>query len=209
DLLYDSLRNRIYVAVSKQQLARGPSIAVLNPETARIERWYPVDADPEKLALSADGRYLYAALGNFVRRIDLLTWTADLDIPLATDQFFGERHVYTMTVLPQTNTSLAVSFRIPGLSPPYVGTAIFDGARMRSKLTPGHDGPANLIGGPNDAILYASDGVGTFYVLKLDASGVAVAQSLPLLCGADGDPVLSNGLIYTGWGAAIDPAGPS
>jgi hypothetical protein len=209
DIVYDSLRNRIYVAVSKQQVPRGPSIAVLNPDTARIESWFPVDAEPEKLAISADARYLYAALGNLVRRIDLVTWTADLDIPLGSDQFFGARHVLTMVTLPQTSTSLAVSFRIPNLSPSYVGTAVFDGAKMRSNLTPGHDGPANLIGGLSDSALYAADGEGTFYTLKLDASGVTVANRNPYLCGLDGDPVLSGGLIYTGWGAAIDPAGPS
>jgi hypothetical protein len=209
DIVYDALRNRIYVAVSKLQPVRGPSIAVLNPETARVESWYPVEADPEKLAVSSNGRYLYAALGNLIRRIDLATWTANLDIPLGNDQYFGARHVYTMTALPQTETSLAVSFRIPGLSPPYVGTAVFDGAVMRPKMTPGHDGPAYLIGGTSDTTLYAADEEGGFYVLKLDASGIAVAQMIVHLCGGDGDSILSNGLIYTGWGAAIDPAGPS
>ena len=209
DLIYDSLRARIYIAVSKQEVSRGASIAILNPATARIEGYFPVDAEPEKLAISADGRYLYAGLGNLIRRIDLLTWTADLDIPLGNDTLFGVRHVLTMVVLPQTNTSLAVSFRVPGLSPQYVGTAVFDGAKPRAKAAPGHPGPEYLIGGPDDSTLYAADGSGTFYTLKLDSSGVVVAQAVPYLCGLDGDPVLAGGLIYTGWGSAIDPAGPS
>ena len=175
--------------------------------TGRIERWYALESEPTVLTLSNDDRYLYVALGNIVRRIDLTSWTADLDITLVQDLEFGAREVYTMVTLPNTSTSLAVSFFKTGLSPPYLGTSIFDGSQIRPTVTSGHDGPSYLFGGPNDSTLYG--GPGAFYTLALDSSGVTIQQTVDGLLGGDGDSVYAEGLIYDGWGAAVDPSIPS
>src|SRR5262249_46522087 len=57
--------------------------------------------------------------------------------------------------------------------------------------------------------IYAGDGRGNFYTLRVDAGGVSVAQTISGLLGGDGDPVYAAGLLYSGWGAAIDPRKPS
>src|SRR3981081_1144067 len=119
--LNDSTRDKIYVAVAAGQHPQGSSIAVINPEIGRIERWYALDVEPTKLAISGDNHYLYVALGNKVRRINLDSWVADLDIPLGQDASFGAREVYSMVTLPGVNNSLAVSFFRTLLSPPYLG----------------------------------------------------------------------------------------
>jgi uncharacterized protein (TIGR03437 family) len=131
DLLYDSMRDKVYVAVAATQVPQGSSIASINPETGRIERWYPLNVEPTKLTISGDDHYLYVALGNLVRRINLDSWTADLDIPLGNDPEFGAREVFSMVTLPGINNSLAVAFTETGLSPPYLGTGIFDDAVLR------------------------------------------------------------------------------
>jgi uncharacterized protein (TIGR03437 family) len=205
-LAYDSSRDKIYIAVAQKQMPQGASIAVLNPKTRRFERWYSLPIEPTKLALSADDRYLYVDQGNTVSRIDLTSWQADLEIQLGQDATLGSRQVYTMVTLPDTNTSLAVSFFKTGLSPPYLGTAVFDGAQIRPKVTESHNGPSYLIGGPDDTTLYGGDESGNFYTLNLDSSGATVANTVVGLLGSDGDSVYAGGLIYDSWGAAVDPS---
>jgi hypothetical protein len=208
-LIYDSTRDKIYVGVAKGQHPQGSSIVVLNPETGRVERLYPLDIEPTKLTVSGDGQYLYVALGNTVRRINLNSWVADLNIPLGQDLMFGlSREVYSMVTLPGVNNSLAVSFYGTGVSPPYLGTAVFDGAQMRPTVTPGHDGPSHLLGGPEAGTLYGADEAGNFYMLRLDSAGVTLASSVGHL-GGDGDSVYAGGLIYNSWGAVVDPSIPS
>lgn len=209
DLIYDSQRKLVYVAVAAAQKPQGPSIASLDPATGRYTRWYPLEAEPNKLALSGDGQYLYVGLGNVIRRIDLNSWTADLDIPLGQDSLFGAREVYSMVTLPGSSTSLAVSFFRTGLSPPYLGTAVFDGQQMRPTVTPGHDGPLYLLGGPDANTLYGADDSGNFYILNVDANGVKVNATYPGLLGTDGDFVFADGVIYGAWGTLVDPAIPA
>ena len=209
DLIYDSLRQLVYVSVAAAQKPQGASIAAMDPTTGRVTRWYPLTVEPTRLALSGDGRYLYIGLGNIIRRIDLNTWIADLDIPLGQDSLFGAREVYSMVTLSGSNTSLAVSFFKTGLSPPYLGTAVFDGAQMRPTVTGSHDGALYLIGSPDANTLYGADSSGNFYTLKVSPAGVTVAGTYPGLLGADGDSVFTGGLIYDGWGTAADPAVPS
>src|SRR5262249_41396611 len=131
DLIFDPQRKRLYIAVSGKQVPEGRSIAVLDPETANIELYLPLESEPEALALSGDYRYLYVAPDHFVRRTDLNAWTPHLDIALGTNPLWGANHVRSMTALPGRNTSIAVSFGRPGVSPAYGGTAVFDGAQSR------------------------------------------------------------------------------
>jgi uncharacterized protein (TIGR03437 family) len=208
DLVYDTARDKIYVAVTAAQVPQGSCIAVINPETGRTERFYPLNIEPTKLAVSGDSHYLYVALGNIVRRINLDTWVAELDIPLGQDASFGAREVSSMITLPGANNSLAVSFFKTGLSPPYLGTAIFDNAQIRPVVTPSYDGPLYLFGGPTAGLLYGGDNEGNFYTLAVDTSGVKVAQAFAGLLGADGDSVYAGGLVYDGWGEAVDPSVP-
>jgi hypothetical protein len=136
------------------------------------------------------------------------TWVSDLDIPLGQDSLFGAREVLSMVVLPGVNNSLAVSFMKTGLSPPYLGTAVFDNATVRSSITPGHDGAYYLTIGPDASTLYGGDNEGTFYALRVTSGGVTTASTVSGLLGGDGSPVYQAGLFYDGWGDAIDPTIP-
>lgn len=208
DLIYDSLRKVIYVAAAAAQKPQGASIATLDPTTGRVTRWYPLEAEPNQLAVSGDGRYLYAGMGNLVRRIDLNSWTADLDIPLRQDSAYGARGAYSMVALPGSNTSLAISFYRPGYTALYLGTAIFDGAQMRPTVTPSPGGPLYLLGAPDANTIYGADAGGNFYTLKIDGNGVKIAGTYSGLLSGDGDSVFGGGLIYSGWGTVVDPAIP-
>jgi uncharacterized protein (TIGR03437 family) len=199
DLVYDSTRDKIYVAVDQKQVPQGPSIGVLNPETGRVENWYSLPAEPAVLALSDDNQYLYVALGTLIRRINLDTWTAELDIPLGP--YSVGAPLTSMVVLPGQNTSLAVSFAD--------FEAVFDGAQMRTTTIGVAYGPGYLLGGPDANTLYAGDVSGNFYTLALNSSGIQIGQMVAGLLGADGDSVYAGGLLYDGWGEVVNPSIPS
>lgn len=213
DLVYDSTRGKIYVSVAASQMPQGSSIAILDPEAGKIDSFYPLETEPTLLTLSADNQYLYVAIGNKIRRINLDTWTADLDIPLGSDPMFGPREVLSMITLPGVNNSLAVSMFVPGVSP-YSFLAIFDDAQMRPTTIPAPNSfaapePAYLIGGPDAGTLYATNGGGDFFTLAVSPQGTSVANTVPGLLGGDGDSVYSGGLIYDGNRGAVDPTVPS
>lgn len=203
DFVYDSTHGKIYVSVAAAQMPQGSSIAILDPEAGKIDSFYPLETEPTVLTLSGDNQYLYVALGNEVRRINLDTFTADLDIPLGSDPVFGPRQVVSMITLPGVNNSLAVAMAASELNGLLV--AIFDDAQMRPATTLA---PTYLIGGPNSGLLYGGGQDGTFYNLAVDASGVSISSSFAGLLLNEGDAVYAGGLIYDGGGAAVDPTVP-
>jgi hypothetical protein len=205
-LAYDPTRNVIYIAVSAKQVPQGQSIGVLNPETGIVEAYHPLDAEPLRLALSGDSRYLYVALSNQIQRINLSTWAAEVDIPLGTSSINLPNQVLSMTVLPNLPQSIAVSLTDGG-DPPFGGTIVFDGAQPRGNPTGDFMGASYLLGGPNSTTLYGSDGDGTLYTLALNSSGVSVANTA-VLDSAFGIPEYAGGLVYFP-GAAVDPTIPA
>jgi uncharacterized protein (TIGR03437 family) len=204
DLVYDSTRGKIYVSVAASQMPQGSSIAILDPEAGRIDSFYPLGTEPTLLTLSGDNKYLYVAIGNKIRRIDLNTWTPDLDIPLGSDPNFGARQVVSMMTLPGANNSVAVAMSAPEFNGLLV--AIFDDAQMRPTTTPG---PPYLIGGPAATTIYATADNGDLATLAVSAQGVTVANTVRGLLMGGGNSVYAGGLIYNGYGAAVDPAVPS
>lgn len=207
DLVYDSTRDKIYAAVAAKAATHPSSIAVLNPETGRVEQWYALDAEPVKLALSPDNQYLFVAVLSAIERIDLSSWSVDLRIPLTPDPNFGAIEASSMVNLGAEDNSLAVSF-IGNLNPPYLGTGVFDGATLRPTVTPARNGPEYLLGGPDPQTLYGSDG-NNFYTLQITPQGVTVAGGVTGLMGGGNNAVYFGGLVYSGSGRAIDPAGPT
>jgi uncharacterized protein (TIGR03437 family) len=201
DLVYDAVRSRIYIAVAATQKPQGSSIAVLNPQTQRLERVLPLAAEPTKLAISDDDRYLYVAAGNFVQRIDLTTWTNDLSINVGANPSGVGSTASSIKVLPGMNTGLMVLAN---------GTiSVYDGAQVRTNVIKSFNGPSFLVGGPDAGTMYGSDTAGDLFALAVTTSGVSVAGEWNGLLGADGDPVYANGLIYDGWGGIVDPTIPA
>jgi hypothetical protein len=205
-LAYDATRNVIYIAVSAKQVPQGQSIGVLNPETGIVEAFHTLDSEPLRLALSGDGQYLYVALSNKVRRINLSTWTTEVDIPLGTSSINLPYQVLSMTAVPNQPQSIAVSVTEGG-DPPYGGTIVFDGAQPRGTKAGDFMGASYLLGGPNSTTLYGSDGDGVLYTLALSSGGLTVTNTV-VLDSAFGIPVYAGGLVYFP-GAAVDPTIPA
>jgi DNA-binding beta-propeller fold protein YncE len=84
DLAFDPVSGQIYASMPSSAGLLGNSVVAIDPATANIGRFEPVGSEPGKLAVSDDGRFLYAALQGAaaVRRVNLTTLTAGLQFAL-------------------------------------------------------------------------------------------------------------------------------
>src|SRR5690606_6310364 len=101
-----------------------------DPETGEIVRTFFAGANPTRLAVSADGTYLYAAVqnGRNVARSVLETGEVDLTFSLGKQNDTEHRSVSSLLVLPGTPESVAVGMTAGGHG---AGLAVFDDGIMR------------------------------------------------------------------------------
>jgi hypothetical protein len=216
DIVYDAVSQRIYAAVRTNP----GSVVPINPVDGALGTPIVVGRNPVKLALSADGQFLYvgfeAAVGGAseVQRINLTTTQAvDLTIPLGTGTF-GPRFAEDIHVLPGSPGTIALSLRNFGVSPRHEGVAIYDGATIRMTMTPGHTGSNVIEFSASAGTLYGYNNETTefgFRTMAVTAGGVAVTdnytsfQSPILISGFNTDIHFGGGFIFSTEGKMIDP----
>lgn len=106
-------------------------------------------SEPNKLAISDDGKYLYTGLDGSaaVRRVNIPAKAAEIQFSLGSGlcgQFLAE----DIVVLKNNPNSVAISKRNTGCSPRHEGVAIYDDGVQRPTMTPGHTGSYSLNGLP-------------------------------------------------------------
>lgn len=150
DLVYDPGTDRIYATIPASAGVGSNTVMRLNPYTASVEAYIPVDTNPGLMTLSASNEYIYIAVqsGYSVERLNLASQTPDLEFPLP-QSFFGN-WVGNMMGLPNSPASVAIFGQSTGISQDY----IFDDNVARTNLTD----LAFVPGLDDDGIL--SDGIG-------------------------------------------------
>jgi hypothetical protein len=170
DLIYDNQRSLVYVSVSSKD-PNGPSVAVTQPETGFVQRYIPVPSEPGVLAISDNSEYLYVALKDRVRRMDLTGSGSELDILFSSlPQLFGGG-VTSMLPLPSQGSSVLISFGNE--------TFVVDGSRPRSDHT--NLGPNCLVGSPDGTTIYGSSS-SIFIELTLGSTGLTSHHNRRPLC---------------------------
>ncbi|HET8666929.1 MAG TPA: putative Ig domain-containing protein, partial [Terriglobales bacterium] len=210
-LVYDPGRNKIYASVPSLNGARGNTVSIIDPPTASIESSIFVGSEPNAMALSKDGSYLYVGLDGTgaVRKVDLATRTAGLQFGLGADSFFGPMYAADIAVMPGNPNTVAISRRYSGVSPQHAGVAIYDNGVPRPNTTPGHtgsnviefsDSPSNLYGYNNETTEFG------FRRMNVDANGVSVIDTNSNLISGFGVNIAhDSGMIYATTGAIVDP----
>lgn len=211
DIVYDSTRNRIYGSVVNTDVNRGNSIAKIDPATGAIEATVFVGSDPRKLAIADNGEYLYVGLQGAaaVRRVNLATFTADIQFALGSDGFLGPFYVEDMEVVPGAPSSIAVSRMNNGFSPRHTGVAIYDDGVMRPTTTPGHTGSNVIEFSATPTTLYGYNNETTDFGLRrmaISSSGVTVTSTVAgVISGFFLDIAFAGGLVYATSGAVVNP----
>lgn len=94
----------LWLAVAAPEFEGGPALVELDPTSGLPLRRRALNANPEQIAATADGRYLYARLGTSrILRWNLEANTIDLDLP------FSDESVTDFLTLPSSSRTIVVS----------------------------------------------------------------------------------------------------
>ena len=214
DLLFHPGRARLYAAV--RGIGTAGTIVPINPVTGDTEAAIMVGINPNKLALSDDGQFLYVGFQNdsAFQRIRLATGAVER-FALGSQLNCGDLFVEDMQVVPGSPGSVAIS-RMTGIncSSNHEGVAIYDHGVQRVARTDSNTG-SNLIQFASANTLYGYNTRTTEFGLRtmvVDALGVAVTR-INSFAGLDLGGIrfadVAGGRLYTRSGHVIDPAVPA
>ena len=136
-MVYNPVNGLLYLSIPASVGAPyGNSIVSMDPATGALGTPIPVGSEPNKLALTSDGRYLWVGLdgASGVRKIDLTTNQAGLQFALTvTNNIYGPLTVLNLIALPGATDSVVVLQGTSG----YYATAlgIYDSGALRGSLT--------------------------------------------------------------------------
>lgn len=211
DIAFDPLSQKIYASVPSRAGSLGNRVVVIDPATGAVGPSVFVGSEPGKLALSADGQFLYVALNGAaaVRRVQLASLTAGLQFSLGADPFFGPYRVEDMEVLSSDPGAVAVSRMNAGFSPRHAGVAIYDEGVKLPDETPRHTGSNVIEFGSSATRLYGYNNETTefgFRRMTVGSSGVSTVDVAGgVISGFGVDIEFDGGKVYATNGAVIDP----
>jgi len=207
DLVYEPVTQRVYASVPGSAGANGNSIAVVNPQTGRVESYSFVGSEPGKLALAGDGQQLYVALrgASAVRRFNYRTRQAGLQFSLVGNSE-GPYQAEDLEVLPGAPGTVVVSLENPGFSPNHVGVAVYDEGVRRAAPRP--TGSNVIEFNETGSRLYGYDNsISSFSFMRMtvERNGIDVLDAIDgLISGFGVDIEYSDGRIYASNGQVID-----
>ncbi|AFL86420.1 hypothetical protein Terro_0069 [Terriglobus roseus DSM 18391] len=185
----------------------GNSVVSMDPATGALGRPIPVGSEPNKLAITSDGKYLWVGLdgANGVRKVDLTTNTAGLQFALNAGS--GSSPIaLALQALPGVTDSVVVLQSTSSYSY-YATPALYDSGVLRGTMPTGNyysyyalqvDGSRNEIyvgGGALQTFTYSSSGL-TAKTTSTNSSISLASSSLDDMQLASGTLIGSQGKIY-------------
>ena len=206
-LLYDPGRQRLYASVPEQAGANGNTIAVIDPAKKMVEQFIAVGADPNALAMTDDGQFLYVGLdaAGEVQRVNLVTRVAELKFTLGSSGCslctWGAADI---APLPGQPHSVAVALKYLDLKPSTAGVMVYDEGVRRANLALSYN---HSIAFSDPATLYGF-GDSALNVVSIDADGATIASN-GRMGFTDGNPAIRyvNGRLYLGTGIVLTVPG--
>ena len=172
---------KLYVSVPGNSVAYPNSIVVINPSTGAVEASVWVGSEPNVLALSDDGQYLYVRLDGAaaVRRVYLPTLTPGLQFGLGSDLRYGPYMAGSIAVMPAASSTVAVVRLRKNISGTG-GVAIYDDGVIRPVATAANYDVSQVAFGTDPARLY---GIGErITTLTVSPSGVTLDDASACTC---------------------------
>lgn len=226
DLQWDNARNTLYISQPGTSTKRPDTVEAIDPISLVVLWTYSpgTGSEPDHLALSADGKYLYVGLDGkgTVERLALgnQTATPDISIPLGSDSNLGAYYAMDIEADPVQSTTIAVARGIPpsvSIVQAVGGVAIYDNATQRPNvITPTTQAGDVLLDtiqwSPDGTQIYAANNEnfeGDFYQLGVSANGVSLVSDHPNFFPVPNlrihlDPTTK--LLYGDDGLVVDPA---
>ena len=207
DVIYDPVSALLYASVPSTGGIYANSIVAIDPTTGQITKSVFVGSEPEIMAVSDDGQYLYVSLrGAFsVRRVNLGSFTAGLEFAVGSGSL-GNTIVEEILVVPGAPRKVVFSKRNLCCSPRHEGVFVFDDGVQLPNRTPGHTGSnAIAFAGRSASLLYGynNEGGAGFFTMIVDDAGVRIIHTIALAAGQR--IIGAGGRIYGTNGPIVDP----
>ncbi len=216
-IVFDPTRDLIYGSIPSTAPAYGNSIVAIRPETGDVVNSVFIGSEPDQVALSGDGHYLYVSLdgASGVRRLNLRTFQPDIQFPLDQGQTPGVPSgspllVADMKVVPGAPNSVVISREVVAQSFGYAGVAAYVDGVMLPKVASGlYDGGALAFGGSADVLWRLMTPPNGMQQLTLANDGVTNTngtQSSPDVGTLSGYVLkFDGGRYYLDTGKVVDP----
>jgi hypothetical protein len=189
DIAADPTRPVIYASVPSTAGQNGNKVIAIDAASGSILKSVQAGSEPNKMAVSDDGQFLYVALdgSSSVKRFLLPDLTEDFTVSLGADSFFGANVALDLAVAPGSPHTWAVTSGNLGVSPAaQKGVSIYDDSVQRGasvgRNSP-HGGFDLLLGviawGADSSTLYGANNESTgfdLYVLPIGPTGVGTIK---------------------------------
>jgi trimeric autotransporter adhesin len=205
DLVWDPFAQLIYASLPSSYGPNGNSIGVINPATGAITGYFFAGSEPNRLALSADGKYLYVGLNGdgSIQRLVLPGFTPDINVSLGNSQNGGPFTALDLKVSPGNAHTFAV---VSGINTCCGGGGTLEFFTDASKLANSVSNPSiNNIVFADASTLYGFNGT-TLSKITVTSTGGTVATQWNYLLAGNGPIQYSGGLLYSNGGEAFNPA---
>ena len=216
-MAYNPANGLFYLSVpSAVGAPYGNTIVPVDPLTGRTGAPIPVGSEPNRLAITSDGKYLWVALdgAGAVRKVDLTTGTAGLQFPIGP----SGSSIYTvaaLAALPGSPDSVVVSTYYGGYTTPTgQSLTIYDSGVARtnsiafSTYAPFPwallvNGTTNEIYGPGSVL-----GAGPYITYNYDATGIkqksSTNSSLTYAVNTTDDVQIVGSTLYDDYGQGVN-----
>lgn len=137
DLVWDPFAQVIYASLPSSDGPTGNSIAVISPSSGTVTGTFFAGSEPTKLAIDSTSKYLYVGLnGNgSIQRLNLPSFTPDIDIPLGNPQNSAPYVATAIAVSPTNSHTIATAITQNGCCPPSVLEFFTDSTKLANSIT--------------------------------------------------------------------------
>jgi hypothetical protein len=202
DLVYDSVRGKLYASISSAASQYAGSVVTIDPASFSVDGPIAVGNNPGKLAISDDCSYLYVALNNSsIARIDLAAQKMDLNFPVLPSPNSGPNTIENMVVAPGAPHTIVIAHGAWGAS-------VYDDGKLRGSRASISDAIDAITTSADPNTFYGFDqstSGGDFVILQLSATGLSVSSDQRGVAIGGGRVIFSNGLVYNSNGVVFDP----
>lgn len=203
DLAYNPFAQRLYAVAPAAATVLSNSLIVIDPVMGRIETNYFLGNDPNRLAVSCDGQFIYVGFNgtNAFGRFNLASKRMDFIASLGMDNHYGlAYHASQFAVLPGKPRSVAVAVNTGFGDASQV--LIFDDGIERSNTFGGLASYSGTVVAAAPTRLYAG---APFTRIDVDQTGVAAFDSPGGFMGLSDLIKYQAGLVFTPGGNVFNP----
>jgi trimeric autotransporter adhesin len=214
-ILFDPFTRRLYATLPSTSPAplTGNSVVSIDPVTAAVDTPISVGSEPNLMAETSDGNYLWVGLSgsDSLGRFNLVNQQLEATIPLdLTQSLFGNAGpipAYGLSAMPGSDTTLAVDVTNLGEA------AIFDVSGSTGAFRPNipifYTGNNPVFASPTEIYTYDNFTSGAeFYRFSVNSQGLTQIDGSTMygLGGGTTFPfAVANGIVYGASGGIVDP----